>query len=142
MDTHRNTSYILAGMSGAITSALLVETFFWVFSLGQTFDDFVWRILTFLPVPMIIGGMAGALLWRIRSSIGVGLSFWFGALGMVFGYFAGVYIYDSLIEQFGWGYRFFGFIVPVLVGILFELFVFGCVWVGVKVYTTTGRPSS
>lgn len=126
--------HILQGIWGAVTVSLLTEIFFWVFSLGQTVADFLRRILIFLPVPLIIGSMAGVLVWRINSSLAARFSFWTGATGMIFGYFAGVYIYDYLVERFSWGYRFFGIGIPALVGILFELFVVGCIWFGVKIY--------
>ncbi len=132
--THR--VHILRGILGAVTVSLLIETFFWVFSLGRTSADFWWRILIFLPTPLIIGSMAGVLVWRINSSLPARFSFWLGVTGMIFGYFAGVYIYDYVIERFRWGYRFFGIVIPALVGILFELFVVGCIWFGVKVHTT------
>jgi len=101
---------------------LLVKTFAWIFSLGITIIDFGLILLLFLPVPLLIGGIAGALVWRLDSSLTIKLSFWVGVMAMFYGYFVGMEVNYYLIEPLGWGYRLFSIVVPGLVGILFDLF--------------------
>jgi hypothetical protein len=139
MNTGTLRVHIEQGILGAIIVFVLVETFTWMFSSGRTTIDFAWRLLTFLPVPLLIGGIAGALVWRLDSSLTIKLSFWVGVLGMVCGYFVGVYVYDYLIEPLGWGDRLFSIVVPGLVGILFDLFFVGCIGLGRKVYKVLTR---
>ena len=140
MNTSTLRVHIEQGILGAIIVFLLVETFAWMFSLGRTIIDFAWGLLLFLPVPLVIGGIAGALVWRLDSSLTIKLSFWVGVLGMFCGYFVGVDVYDYLIERLDWGYRLFSIVVPGLVGILFDLFFFvGCIGLGRKVYKALTR---
>jgi ABC-type phosphate transport system permease subunit len=141
MIENKHRASVLMGIIGAISIALLVEIFFGLFAFGQTFADFLWKILIFSPVPLIVGSVAGGLLRYIDSSIPLCFSFLLGGAGMALGYFAGVYIYDYLIELYGWGYRFWSFIVPLAVGITFEVIVFGCVWLWRKIYMVTIRTS-
>jgi len=139
MDAGTPRVHIEQGILGAIIVFLLVETFTWMFSSGRTTIDFAWRLLTFLPVPLLIGGIAGVLVGRLDSSLTIKLSFWAGVMGMVCGYFVGVDVSDYLIERLGWGDRFFSIVVPGLVGILFDLFFVGCLGLGRKVYKALTR---
>ena len=139
MNTGTLRVHIEQGIWGAIIVFLLVETFFWIFSLGRTIIDFGWRLLLFLPVPLLIGGIAGVLVWRLDSSLTIKLSFWVGVMGMACGYFVGVDVYFYLIERLGWGYRLFSIVVPGLVGILFDLFFVGCIGLGRRVYKALTR---
>lgn len=76
-------SYVIAGMAGAISLHLLIQTFFWVMSFGFTFADYfmIWFIL--LPMPVALGTVAGILVSASCRSRGQMWAFVLAAIGMI-----------------------------------------------------------
>ena len=117
------TPYVRLGILGAITTSMVIHLFVWFFSLGQTFVHFLLGLVLFLPVPIIIGSLAGLLTWAIGGRPGSRFAYWFGFLATGAGYYYGTYISEYLYQwsQNDWQFRASAIVGPLIAGVLVEV---------------------
>lgn len=135
--------YIRLGVLGAITVSALFHFFVWIFSLGRDFFNFLLVFILTLPVPLIIGSLAGLLTWTMGGRLGSKFAYWFGIFTMAVSYYFSVYVSGYLyhFSQTDWQYRASAYAGPLIAGIFVEgiLIILVMVWrISAKLLTRKG----
>jgi hypothetical protein len=125
-------SYVLAGVAGAISVHIVIQTLFWVLSFGFTFADYFMIRLFMLPMPIVFGTVAGVLVSLACRARCQAWAFVLAAIGMIgamvrIAYSAGPPSSTDIISNL-WG--------PTLSGVAVQLVILVIARVGVYLFRT------
>jgi hypothetical protein len=133
------------GIFGAVVAHFAVVLFILMFSFGATIEGLYKLWLTLLPVPIIVGIIAGLLNGVLQNLVSKGFSFTLAGVTILIAYPVSSLIVDVLIldlnivpEPFSYSILFFG-IGYLLTGIVIEIVFTGLIIVTCSVWKWISR---